>query len=284
MRRGQIRYLLLGLIFSLCCQTSEISLPYQSKTSPISFKGVNLIHSPQLLGDMYGESIAVSKGAVIVGASGAERAFVFAQIGSIWKQQDILSPFNITTNKLFGKTLALDGDTALVGYSGYRAYLFQRKGIAWEQKQTLTANTGKYNGGFGTALAIDGNTIIVGAYATNNVQGAAYVYVQSGTSWTQQAKLTSSGSGKSDWFGKSVSLSGNTAAVGSIAKKAYIFSRMNSTWQVQQTLDGSSWSGGQFWGTEVSVSGRTLAVGDNSNNYYDGAVFIFSRQGAVTVQ
>ena len=69
-------------------------------------------------------------------------------------------------------------------------------------------------------------------FGTGYDQGAAYVYVRSGTSWTQQAQLAASDGATVDYFGRSLAISGDTIVVGadqaevpgvSDAGAAYVF-------------------------------------------------------------
>ena len=97
----------------------------------------------------------------------------------------------------FGRAVALSGDTALVGAMGKyvganpaqgAAYVYTRSGTTWTQQQELTAGDGTYNDAFGASVALSGDTALVGAFSkkvgSNSFQGAAYVFVRSGTTWT----------------------------------------------------------------------------------------------------
>ena len=98
----------------------------------------------------------------------------------------------------FGSAVAIDGDTMVVGAdrdddksaNSGSAYVFVRSGSTWTQQQKLTASDGYLDDNFGNSVAISGDTIVVGAERQGyNELGAAYVFVRSGTTWTQQQKL-----------------------------------------------------------------------------------------------
>src|SRR6185437_14887768 len=121
----------------------------------------------------------------------------------------------------FGFTVSVSGGTALVGAPQHHvganvglgaAYVFVQSGTTWTQQAELTASDGAASDNFGTAVSVNGGTAIVGAdghqIGVNTQQGAAYVFVQSGTTWTQQAELTASDGAEGDSFGASVSVSG----------------------------------------------------------------------------
>ena len=127
----------------------------------------------------------------------------------------------------FGYSVALSGDTALVGAERHdvgvnanqgSAYVFTRSGTTWTQQQQIAASDGAAYDLFAISVALSGDMALVGA-ALDNVgananQGSAYVFTRNGTTWTEQQKLTASDGAGDDQFGVSVALSGDTALVG----------------------------------------------------------------------
>ena len=102
-------------------------------------------------------------------------------------------------------SVAIAGDTIVVGASdddndngtnSGSAYVFTRTGTTWTEQAKLTASDGAAVDYFGRSVAIAGDTIVVGAYLmmTDNgtSSGSAYVFTRTGTTWTEQAKLTAS--------------------------------------------------------------------------------------------
>ena len=89
--------------------------------------------------------------------------------------------------------------------------MFVRSGTAWSQQAELTAADAAANDFFGCSVAISGSTAVVGAPGTTGSTGAAYVFVRSGTAWSQQAELTAADGADFDEFGVSVAISGSTA-------------------------------------------------------------------------
>ena len=123
--------------------------------------------------------------------------------------------------------MALSGATAIVGAPGHNvdahvdqgaAYIFMWDGAVWTQQVELIASDGRRGDDFGTAVALSGATAIVGAYrhqvGANASQGTAYIFVQEGGRWTQQAELTASDGQTDDELGLAVSVDGTTAIVG----------------------------------------------------------------------
>ena len=133
----------------------------------------------------------------------------------------------------FGYSAAISGSTAVVGAyaknsSTGAAYVFVHSGTGWSQQAKLTAPDGAAGDQFGYSAAISGTTAVVGAPGKNSFTGAAYVFVRSGTAWSQQAELTASDAAVNDEFGWSVAISGTTAVLSapltnSEAGAAYVF-------------------------------------------------------------
>jgi hypothetical protein len=174
---------------------------------------------------------------------------VFVRTGSAWTQQAYVKASNTGAGDLFGFSLALSGDTLVIGADAEASsatgvngsqidngapgsgavYVFVRNGTTWSQQAYLKASNTNASDFFGSAAALAGDTLAVGAYhessaatgvggnqADNGASaaGAVYVFVRDGTAWSQQAYLKASNSGAGDLFGSSVALSGDTLAVG----------------------------------------------------------------------
>jgi hypothetical protein len=320
-------------------------------------------------GDLFGGSVAVSGDTVVVGASAedgsttgvnstanelasnAGAAYVFVRSGTMWTQQAYLKAGNTGANDSFGTSVAVSGDTVVVGAisedSGTTgvnstpdesasgagaAYVFARSGTAWSQQAYLKAHQVTTYDQFGHAVAVSGDTVVVGAYGENSsttgvtvngtpnesadLAGAAYVFVRSGTTWTQQAYLKASQVTAFDLFGTSVAVSGDTVVVGANYEDssttgvnstpndsaanpgaAYVFVRSGTTWTQQAYLKASQVTADDNFGISVAVSGDTVVVGayfeDSSttgvNSTADelasnsGAVFVFTGLGVATV-
>jgi hypothetical protein len=179
----------------------------------------------------------------------AGAAYVFVRTGTTWIQQAYLKASNTGSGGyygLFGRSVAIWGDTVVVGAnqeaSGVNgnpdddsapfagaAYVFVRNGANWSQQAYLKAFNAESYDLFGYAVAVSGDTAVVGAYQENSSatgvdgdgtdnsatnSGAAYVFVRTGTNWTQQSYLKASNTDGGDYFGSAVAVFEDTVVVG----------------------------------------------------------------------
>ena len=275
---------------------------------------LQLLASDGASSDQFGVSAAISGDTAIIGSWGDDiginpnqgSAYVFVRSGSSWIQQAKLIASDGGASSTFGVSVAISGDTAIVGAQGTSlspgsAYVFTRSGTTWTQQAKLTPSDGAVDDFFGSSVAIFGNTVIVGAVFSNvgpNVdQGSAYVFTRSGTTWTQQAKLTSSDGAPANYFGNAVALGSDTALVGARRVKvgantdqgsAYVFTRSGTVWTQQAKLTASDGISGDSFGFSVALSGDSAIVGatfaDRGANVDQGAAYIFTRSGSIWTQ
>jgi hypothetical protein len=330
-------------------------------------------------GDSFGSSVALSGDTLVVGAPGedssstgvnslpnelaldAGAAYVFIRSGGAWTQQAYLKPASVGDTQrgdFFGSAVSISGDTILVGAPGEdsastgvnstpnetagdagAAYVFVRSGATWSQQAYLkVASFGTSQSGdvLGLSVAVSGDTAIVGApYESGSntgvnsapnesatLAGAAYVFVRSGSVWTQQAYLKPAAIGptqEEDQFGYSVAIDGDTVAVGAFhesssstgvnsspnesarfAGAAYVFTRSGLSWTQQAYLKPTTVGSqaGDSFGSSVGVFGDLIAVGapleDSSTAGVDttpnelapdrGAIYVFARGGSTWSQ
>jgi hypothetical protein len=181
-------------------------------------------------------------------APAAGAAYVFVRSGTSWSQQAYLKASNTDGVDFFADSLAVSGDTVVIGARSEAsnatgvngdegdnsanlagaAYVFVRSGTSWSQQAYLKASNTDAGDGFGWSVAVAGDTVVIGAYSEESgatgvngdqgdnsapVSGAAYVFVRSGTRWSQQAYLKASNTGLSDLFGHALGVSGDTLVI-----------------------------------------------------------------------
>jgi hypothetical protein len=292
-------------------RVDDAGAPYPLIVDPW-FRQAKLVAPDRATDDKFGWSVAVSGDTAVVGAPdddilanvNAGSAYVFLRSGVTWAlQQKLTAPGGLASD-FFGISVAVSGDTALVGAYQHdiaangdagSAYVFLRSGVTWAQQQKLTAADGATNDRFGVSVAVSGDTAVVGAYHDDTPAadaGSAYVFLRSGVTWAQQPKLTASDGAAGDRFGTSVAVSGDTAVVGAVgdntpagadAGSAYVFLRSGVTWAQQQKLTASDGAASAFFGSSVAVSGDTVVVGaysdDTPAGVDAGSAYVFLRSG-----
>jgi hypothetical protein len=265
-----------------------------------------LIAEDGAAGDYFGQSVAVSGGTAVIGAEGdndkgnnSGSAYVFVQAADgTWSQQAKLTAADSEADDVFGWSVSVDGDTAVIGAAGDddkgsnsgAAYVFvQAADGTWSQQAKLTAADGATDDVFGYSVSVSGGTAIIGAYGEGSYSGSAYVFVRAADgTWSQQAKLTAADGVDFDVFGKSVSVSGGTAVIGaeldddkgSSSGSAYVFVRAaDGTWSQQAKLTAADGAADDRFGLSVAVSGGTAVIGawgDDDKGSMSGSAYVFS--------
>ncbi len=271
---------------------------YPLAIDPLWTQQQKLTASDGAANDVFGATVSVSGDTAVIGAygknSGQGAAYVFVRSSGVWSQQQKLTAADGAANDLFGLSVSVSGDTAVIGADGKNnfqgaAYVFVRSSGVWSQQQKLTASDGAAGDAFGRSVWVGGDTAMIGASGKNSSQGATYVFVRSSGVWSQQQKLTASDGAANDWFGLSVSVSGDTAVIGASNKNsdqgaAYVFVRSSGVWSQQQKLTASDGAANDDFGYSVSVSGDTAVIGADGKNSLQGAAYVFVRSSGVWSQ
>ena len=271
-----------------------------------------LLASDGAAGDWFGLFVSISGDYVVVGArrdddNGAESgsAYVFKRTGTSWAQEAKLLPLKLdgtsdgAAGDRFGVSVSVYGDYVVVGAwldddkgtdSG-SAYVFKRSGTSWAEEEKLLASDGAEFDNFGSSISIYGDYVFVGAVGDNDNgrrSGSVYVFKRTSTGWAEEAKLLPSDGATEDWFGWSVSISGNYAVVGARldgdngnrSGSAYVFKRTSTSWAEEAKLLASDGAADDQFGVSVSISGDYAVVGaffhDDSGDR-SGSAYFFKR-------
>jgi len=207
---------------------------------------------------------------------------VFVRSGTEWTRQAKLTASDEDATDWFGYSVALSGDTAVVGApyddtpSGAdagSAHVFTRTGTTWAHQAPLTAPDGIASDFFGYSVAVDGDTAVVGApydLPAGTQAGRAYVFGRSGTTWVPQARLTAPDGIAYDRFGYSVAVRATTAVVGvpyddtmggADAGSAYVFGRRETGWTLRARLTASDGEDYDEFGWSVAMSADAIVLG-----------------------
>jgi hypothetical protein len=279
---------------------------------------------PKLVGTGYSGGLSMQGSAVALSADGNTAAvgasndnngtgavWIYTRTGGVWTQQGAKLVGTGFSGVLIaqGCSLALsaDGNTVLIGalqdnnFQG-AAWVFTRTGNVWAQqgsKLVGTGSVGNADQGSAVALSADGNTAMVGAHGDNSGIGAAWVYIRTNGTWTQQGvKLVGSGTvGSSIQQGGSIALSadGSTAVIGAKGDNinlgaAWVFARANGAWAQQGVkLNGTgatpaTQAPNQGSSVGISADGKTIAIGGYADGSNTGAVWTFVKSNGVWTQ
>ncbi len=160
------------------------------------------------------------------------------------------------------------------GKNSGAAYIFVRDGARWKQQAKLLPKDLGGSDAFGEDVFVNGRTAVVGApqhsHSGLRFPGAVYVFVREGETWVQKAKLTADDAAKSDRFGHSVAMSGNTVIVGAPLRDtpagkdagvAYIFVPQADSWRQQAMLMPAKAGASNQLGFGVATTGNIAIVG-----------------------
>ena len=287
------------------------------------------------------------------GSPDSGAVYVFERSGSSWSQQAYIKAPNPNSGDEFGFAVALSGDTLVVGApregsnspgvngswnnlapNSGAAYVYVRNGSNWNLQAYLKASNTESNDQFGTSVVMSGDTVVVGTIReqggscgvngddsdnSKHWSGAAYVFVRSGTTWSQEAYLKASNCEAFDYFGWSLAIQDDTLLVGAVqessaaagvngdesnndaahAGAAYVFTRTGTTWSQEAYLKASNPEAYDSFGNSLDVYGDRAVIGapheasgatgvdgdqsDNSENWA-GAAYVFDRTGTSWTQ
>jgi hypothetical protein len=211
----------------------------------------------------FGASVALQGDTAFVGASGEGsqhqgRVHVFVRSGTTWSKAQVISGTDASPGVLFGSSVALDGTTAVVGAPRLdaagpgTASVYVLSGSTWVLQASLVDDA-MLADGFGDAVGISGDTVIVGTA----VNAAAYVFVRSGTTWTEQQELTPSDGAT---YVGGIAIDGDTALLcGGGTSATYDYARSGTAWTQVYEVAAPPMSDGSAGA--VSLSGGVFAVG-----------------------
>ena len=271
--------------------------------------------------DKFGYSVAIDGDTVVVGVPESDEngdrsgsAYVFVRSGHSWNQQDKLIASDAATNDKFGWSVAINGDTIVVGsphngdsapYSG-SAYVFVRNGNAWSEQAKLTASDPQAYDNFGHSVAIDGDRIVVAArgedFDGKYDAGCAYVFKRSGNTWSEDTtgsmtagKIAAFDATANHRFGQSVAIDGDIIMVGAYwyingTGCIYVFQLdAQGVWSPTSIqLTASDKRAHSHFGTAIAIDGNTLIVGANRHTVNGvtgvGAAYIFVYDGNTWIE
>jgi hypothetical protein len=279
---------------------------------PLSLDEVQiLLASDGVDRDLFGSSVAVDGEFAVVGANGVDggsddegAAYVYRRTPTGWIEHATLAASDAGSGDSFGFSVAISGDTVLVGahrnsnatFNDGAAYVFVRNGGSWVQQDKLVANDPGNRDFLGLYVALDGDTALVSATHDDDngsESGSAYVFVRSGDTWSQQQKLLPPDGVATDRFSNSLDISGDTVVIGSRNDvfpnqdgAAYVFVRSGSAWSLETQLSPVDQGSRDGFGNSVAVDGDTIAIVSPSHQhagemFTSSVVYLYTRSGSL---
>jgi hypothetical protein len=254
--------------------------------------------------EQFGNSVALDGNIAIIGSPGdvgkgvAGAAYLFQRDGEgHWNEIAKLAANDPELNKLFGWSVAISGQTALIGAIGddsagplsgavyvFRCDIPER----WKQVAKLSASDAIALSRFGWSLALSGDIVVIGAHEASGLHGSAgatYVFQRDAAdAWEQTAKLTASDAIKGDHFGWSVASNGRMIAVGTpqhnnCSGAVYLFDADHTgNWKQSAKYTPSDPHAHDWFGVSIALRGKTLLVGaqlDDEGAPNTGSAYIF---------
>ncbi len=294
-----------GRILSLTLLTGSIASPAfpQCQTA-------KLVPSSGAPEDWFGFASALDGDVALVGAQFHDAAgmnsgiaYVFRRNGRNWVQETEIAASDELSGDLFGCSVALQGNRALMGSSqddfpgtdnAGSAYVVEWNGSQWVEVAKLVASDAVAGDAFGTSVAVDGDLAVVGAVnAGNNLTGAVYVYRFDGSQWIEEAKLTASDAVLRDYFGYSVAVENDVIVVGAyyteatFEGKSYVYRYDGTSWTEEQILIPSDPANLNYFGISVSIDQGRIVVGAQGNSSAAtraGKAYVFEHDGVSWVE
>jgi hypothetical protein len=230
---------------------------------------------------------------------------VYKRDGEVWsKQTDFIPNDAITNTSPYHIALSADGNTLVLGSSSSylqqeSAWVYTRENGVWTRQGTklvCQGAVGDVDQDIEVAISADGSTIALGGYNDDNYNGATWIFTRNSSGvWSQQgAKLIGTGGAKR-WQSQGIALSlnadGNVLAIGGTAwydgfqnNGVWVFTRSNGVWKQQGNMIApKEASSGTAFGSALALSadGATLMIGAPSEDYFEGAIWCYRRNGEV---
>ena len=244
---------------------------------------LQLDHRPHRAYDYFGRSVAIDENTIVVGAPSHDQlawqnkgfASVFYQGASGWElQQDLSTPVGVAEGDLFGYSVAIHGNVAVVGAprAGIaQVYIRPEPGEAFTKSGPPLES--HRMGKFGESVAVFGDRVVVGAPHENHSgrsnAGSVYVYVRNGSGWDFEEELIADDPTSLEYFGASVAIYHDTIIVGmprhgSFEKGgAQVFHLEGDTWEYDGVPIATNGGIGDEYGNYCDIHREVVAVGGN---------------------
>jgi hypothetical protein len=256
-------------------------------------------------GDAFGQSIALTEQFLVIGAPHSDAlrkdsgsAYVFIRDKNTWRFQAKLTAKDGAAGDLFGISVAIDGDTVLVGADlndekaekAGAVYVYLFDGKQWNQQAKLMAEDGANTDIFGVRVALFGDTALISA-RRDDIEGvgadagSAYIFERRKDKWTQTQKLVAPDGKADDRFARGVALNKDTALISAMHHDAnginagalYVFKKQLGQWRFTSKVVASDGTSEDRFGWNVALTDKTAIIASphhDENGNASGAAYI----------
>ncbi|MDK1286780.1 hypothetical protein [Pseudoalteromonas umbrosa] len=265
-------------------------------------------------GDVFGQSIALTERFLVIGAPHSDAphkdsgsAYVYTRENGAWQYQAKLTAKDGAEDDLFGISVAIDGNTILVGADLHdeiaqeagAVYAYEFDGKQWQQQAKLMAKDGGHTDIFGVRVALQGNTALISARrddidGVGVDAGSAYIFERTDGKWAQTQKLVAPDAHADDRFARGVTLSKDTALIsamhhdanGSNAGAVYVYKKHLGQWHYTSKIVAKDGKADDKFGWNLALSNHHAIVAaplrdDNGNS--SGAVYMLDLAGNAAI-
>lgn len=256
-------------------------------------------------GDTFGQSVALTDNYLVIGAPNSDAvgvdsgaAYIYQREGGIWRYQSKITASDGAAGDLFGISVAIDGNTILVGADLHdekaenagAVYVYVVQNNQWQQQAKLVASDGGKTDIFGVRVAISGDTALISARRDDIEElgidaGSAYLFVREGNTWAQEGKLVSPDGAADDRFGRGVALSGDTAIISAMNHDAngtdtgalYVYKKGPDGWRYTSKVVAENVKPGDQFGWNVALSKGVAVIATphhDANGQQSGAIYV----------
>ncbi|MBN7818678.1 FG-GAP repeat protein [Bowmanella yangjiangensis] len=256
-------------------------------------------------GDAFGQSVALTDNYLVIGAPNSDAlgidsgaAYIYQREGGKWRYKTKITASDGAAGDLFGISVAIDGNTILVGADLHdekaenagAVYVYVVQNNQWQQQAKLVASDGGKTDIFGVRVAISGDTALISARRDDIDElgvdaGSAYLFVREGDAWTQEVKLISPDGAADDRFGRGVALSGDTAIISAMNHDAngtdtgalYVYKTGPHGWRYNSKVVAENAKPGDQFGWNVALSKGVAVIATphhDANGQQSGAIYV----------
>ena len=254
--------------------------------------GTVAAQTAQAQGGNYSSAVAAGANEVFIGeplntyAPGAVYVYRPGANGR-WTRAAVLNASTGSNLDRFGRALALDGSSLLVGATSTTdgkgaAFVFTRdRSGTWRESAVLTPPDGVKGDAFGRVVALEGDVALVTAAGRDSARGAVYVYRRAGTTWRPDGVLRADDASPNDGFGGALAVHGQHVIVGAPQKDsaqgaAYVFRRdASGSWTQEGKLPARGLEKRFGFGSAIASHGGELYVGAPRASNFSGTVYVF---------